>query len=93
MKLNLDMHSSITEPENLAGMMGFGTPLDNETIISSQQEDAPILRRSNRQRRPKLKTWEAAQQDDTVLSVMNKVLATYLEPEIVVQTHCVFIKQ
>ena len=49
---DLKSDSSINMQESISRTMEFGTPLDDETIISSQQEDAATLRRSNRRRTP-----------------------------------------
>jgi hypothetical protein len=80
--LEFDDFSVTSGPENSHLNMDFGTSVDDESIISSQEEDAPTLRRSNRIRRPTWKAMESARQNDIALPAAYEVLATYFEPEV-----------
>jgi hypothetical protein len=59
-EITFDMDLDIAQPKNDNFPMEFGTSLDDDTIIWGQQEDAPTVRRSTRERSPSWKVRENA---------------------------------
>jgi hypothetical protein len=76
------MDLDVPQPKNDNFPMEFGTFLDDDTIISGQQEDAPTIRRSTRERTPSWKVRENADRGEVALPAAYEVLATYFEPKI-----------
>jgi hypothetical protein len=73
-ELELDLGRG-TDGEEMSFLpMDFGTTLDDDTVISSRQGDAPTLRRSDRQRIPSWKVRENADRGDVALPAAYEVL-------------------